>query len=165
MAEQDAEAQSAPDLPLTVLGVRVDLPTQNHALLLLTPDGSTVVPVWIGAPEATSVAMVLDGVHAPRPLTHDLTVAMLERLGEQIRSARLTAVNDDVFLAELVLVSGHRFDARPSDAIALALRTGAPVLAAQAVVDDAGVPVQDDDDADVDSFRRFIDDVDPSDFA
>lgn len=156
---------SGEDVPLTVLGVRVDLPAQNHALLLLTPAGDRVVPVWVGAAEATAVALVLDDVTPPRPLTHDLLLAAVAALGGTVAAARITGTRGEAVLGELVLADGTVLDARPSDAVAVALRAEAPVLAPRAVVDELGVPVEDHHSADLESFRRFLDDVDPDDFA
>lgn len=153
------------DVPLTVLGVRVDLPAQNHALLLLTPSGDRVVPVWVGAAEATAVALVLDDVTPPRPLTHDLLLAAVQALGGTVSCARLTGTEGEAVLGELVLDDGTVLDARPSDAVAVALRAEAPVLAPPAVVEELGVPVEEPHVDDLESFRRFLDDVDPEDFA
>ncbi|MCT2007364.1 bifunctional nuclease family protein [Micrococcus lylae] len=157
---------SAPDdVPLTVLGVRVDLPAQNHALLLLTPAGDRVVPVWVGAAEATAVALVLDDVPPPRPLTHDLLLSAVRALGGTVSCARFSGTEGETVLGELVLADGTVLDARPSDAVAVALRAEAPVLAPPAVVEELGVPAQEHDTDDLESFRRFLDDVDPEDFA
>ncbi len=156
---------SGEDVPLTVLGVRVDLPAQNHALLLLTPAGDRVVPVWVGAAEATAVALVLDDVTPPRPLTHDLLLAAVTALGGTVAAARITGTRGEAVLGELVLADGSVLDARPSDAVAVALRAEAPVLAPQSVVDELGVPVADHHSDDLESFRRFLEDVDPDDFA
>lgn len=153
------------DVPLTVLGVRVDLPAQNHALLLLTPAGDRVVPVWVGAAEATAVALVLDDVTPPRPLTHDLLLSAVRALGGTVACARLTGTDGEAVLGELVLADGTVLDARPSDAVAVALRAEAPVVAPPAVVDELGVPVEERHTDDLESFRRFLDDVDPEDFA
>lgn len=153
------------DVPLTVLGVRVDLPAQNHAVLLLTPAGDRVVPVWVGQAEATAIALVLDDVTPPRPLTHDLLLAAVGALGGAVACARLTGTRGEAVLGELVLADGSVLDARPSDAVAVALRAEAPVLAPQAVVEELGVPVEEHPADDLESFRRFLDDVDPEDFA
>jgi len=110
-------------------------------------------------------------VSAPRPLTHDLFVATLEQIGAPLTSVRITRLEDGVFYGELVL--GERgatvVDARPSDAIALALRAGAPVLVADEVMVEAGVPVDDqapggDEAEEVERFREFLDHVEPQDF-
>ncbi|MDY6055584.1 bifunctional nuclease family protein [Micrococcus sp.] len=152
-------------IPLTVLGVRVELPEQRHVVLLLDPSGRTVVPVWVGAAEATAVALALEGVVPPRPLTHDLALSALRAAGEDLVAVRLTGVVDDVVHAALVLRGGAEVDARASDAVALALRAEAPVLASEAVLAEAGMPAADEDDRAVDDFRRFLDTVDPEDFA
>lgn len=155
----------AADMPLTVLGVRVDLPAQNHALLLLTPAGDRVVPLWVGAAEAAAVAVALDGIAAPRPLTHDLLLSAVRAVGADVVCARLAGVDGEVVLGELRLDDGSVVDARPSDAVAVALRAQAPVLAAADVVEQLAVPVTDHRAEDLESFRRFLDEVDPEDFA
>jgi len=163
-------AGDAEDVPLSVLGVRVELPEQQHVILLVDPPGRTMVPLWVGAPEAAAAALALEDVRAPRPLTHELLLSVVAALGAQVVRVRLTGVRDDVVHAELVLSTGARIDARASDAVVVALRAGAPVLASPAVVADAGMPARPgEDDAGqertVEDFRDFLDTVRPEDFA
>lgn len=156
-----------------VIGVRVEMPSNSPIVLVRSPD-ELLLPIWIGASEAAAIAMALQGVIAPRPLTHDLFVATLDELGEPLRSVRITRLDDRVFYGELVLgEESDRFvDARPSDAIALALRAGVPVLVAHEVLAEAGVRaevVDSDSDApdeteEVQRFREFLDHVSPQDF-
>jgi bifunctional DNase/RNase len=153
-----------------VVGVRVEMPSNSPIVLVRSPD-DLLLPIWIGPNEAAAIAMALQGVNPPRPLTHDLFVSALELLGEPLRSVRITRLEDGVFFGELVLGEHGRtiVDARPSDAIALALRAGAPVLVADAVLGEAGVPVEPDDQAEdeseaVERFREFLDSVEPQDF-
>jgi len=152
-----------------VVGVRVEMPSNSPIVLVRSP-GDLLLPIWIGPNEAAAIAMALQGVTAPRPLTHDLFVATLDRLGSPLTSVRITKLEDGVFFGELVLgEKGTVVDARPSDAIALALRAGAPVLVADEVLVEAGVPVEDqttggDEAEEVERFREFLDHVEPQDF-
>lgn len=159
-------------MAVEVVGVRVEMPS-NSPIVLVRGPGDLMLPIWIGPNEAAAIAMALQGVTAPRPLTHDLFVGTLEQLGTPLRSVRITRLEDGIFYGELVLGEGDRtvVDARPSDAIALALRAGAPVLVADAVMDEAGVPVEEqdagepaDEAEEVERFREFLDSVDPQDF-
>jgi bifunctional DNase/RNase len=133
-----------------------------------------ILPIFIGGPEATAIAFAVDGVEPPRPLTHDLIVLVLGELGATLERVVVTSISDGVFYAELRLrgIDGeHIVSCRPSDAIAVAVRTGAPVYASESVLDDAGQPdpgVGDDEpvaDEVVEQFREFIDTVNPDDFA
>jgi bifunctional DNase/RNase len=153
-----------------VVGVRVEMPS-NSPIVLVRGPGDLLLPIWIGPNEAAAIAMALQGVTAPRPLTHDLFVATLQQLGAPLRSVRITRLDEGVFYGELVLGEDAStiVDARPSDAIALALRAGAPVLVADDVLAEAGVPVEPDAQAEdeteaVARFREFLDQVEPQDF-
>ena len=118
-------ADDVGDVPLSVLGVRVELPEQHHVILLVDPPGRTMVPLWVGAPEAAAAALALEGVRTPRPLTHELLLAAVDALGAEVVRVRLTEVRDEVVHAELVLSTGARVDARASDAVVVALRADA----------------------------------------
>lgn len=155
-----------------VVGVRVEMPSNSPIVLVRSP-GALLLPIWIGPNEAAAIAMALQGVAAPRPLTHDLFVATLAQLGTPLRSVRITRLDDSVFYGELVLGDGDEtlVDARPSDAIALALRAGVPVLVADEVLIEAGVPIDAEQEQDpedeveqVQRFREFLDRVTPQDF-
>jgi bifunctional DNase/RNase len=126
--------------------------------------GGALLPIWIGPNEAAAIAMAQQGVAAPRPLTHDLFVATLLQLGTPLLCVRITRLEEGVFFAELDL-QGQSVDARPSDAIALALRAGVPILLADEVLAEAGVaPAPEDDVDEVEQFREFLDTVTPQDF-
>ncbi|NLJ53756.1 MAG: bifunctional nuclease family protein [Intrasporangiaceae bacterium] len=150
--------------PLEVMGVRVEMPTNQPIVLLRERDGDRYLPIWIGAAEATAIAYVQQGVEPPRPLTHDLIVNVLTELGHEVSAVRIDSLVDNVFFATLVIDGGTEISARPSDAIAIALRTGAPVFGAAAVLDDAGVHMPEQDD-DVEAFKDFLDNVSAEDFA
>lgn len=150
--------------PLEVMGVRVEMPTNQPIVLLRERDGDRYLPIWIGAAEATAIAYVQQGVVPPRPLTHDLFIDVLTQLGHTVAAVRIDSLVNNVFFATLILDSGTEVSARPSDAIAIALRAGAPVYAEAAVLDDAGVHMPEDQDDDVEAFKDFLDSVTPEDF-
>ncbi len=147
-----------------VIGVRVEMPSNAPIVLVRPIAGGALLPIWIGPNEAAAIAMAQQGVAAPRPLTHDLFVATLLQLGTPLLSVRITRLEEGVFFAELDL-QGQSVDARPSDAIALALRAGVPILLADDVLEEAGVAPDPEDDVDeVEQFREFLDSVTPQDF-
>lgn len=154
-----------------VAGIAVD-PAGQHVILLQPMDAADarVLPIWIGAQEATSILVAVEGADTPRPLAHDLLRTVIDTLGARVDRVEVTRIDGGTYYAEVALaVPGgiHRVDSRPSDAIALACRTGAPIFVAQAVLDEVGVVdviTQADDEMNVEEFRRFLDDVDPDDF-
>lgn len=149
---------------LDVVGVRVEMPSSQPILLLREVDGERYLPIWIGAGEATAIAFAQQGVAPPRPLTHDLMRNLLEALGSQLTQVKITELRDGVFYADLVLDSGVEVSARPSDAVALALRTGSPIYGAEPVLDEAGIVIPEERDDEVERFREFLDQVSPEDF-
>lgn len=158
-------------IEMELIGVRVELPTNNPIVLLKETTGrGRVLPIFIGGPEATAIALALDGVETPRPMTHDLLVTLLGELGARLEKIVVTDLQEGTFFAELHLqtpTGAKVVSSRPSDAIALAVRVGAPLFAEEHVVDEAAAPVEEEDEREdvVEEFRRFIDSVDPEDFA
>ena len=130
-------------LEMMIDSIRVSL--QNYAqrvVILKEKDSNRFLPIWIGAPEAESIAMKLQEVAAPRPLTHDLLRSIIASLGATVSRIIVSELNNDTFYAKIVLqVNGTTMevDSRPSDAIALAVRSDAPIFADDAVVEKAGV--------------------------
>ena len=120
-----------------VMGVRVEMPSNQPIVLLREVAGDRYLPIWIGAVEATAIAFAQQGVTPPRPLTHDLLKDVLEATGNALEEVRITDVKDGVFFATLVLTSGTEVSARPSDSIALALRTGSRIVCSEDVLDRA----------------------------
>jgi bifunctional DNase/RNase len=146
-----------------VLGVRVEIPS-NQPIVLLRQIGTNVhVPIWIGPSEAAAIAMVQQGVVPDRPMTHDLFASTLRALGIELHDVRITDLVGGVFMAELRL-GATAVGARPSDGIALALRMGAPVYVAAGVIVEAGVEISEDPEEEVDRFRVFLDSIKPEDF-
>lgn len=147
-----------------VVGVRVEVPSNQPIVLLRESAGERYLPIWIGAVEATAIAFAQQGVVPPRPLTHDLLKDVLDATGNALNEVRITEVNDGIFYATLVLASGVEVSARPSDSIALALRTGSRIVCAEDILDDAGIAVPDEREEEVEKFREFLDHVTPEDF-
>ena len=137
-----------------LVGVRVELPTNNPIVLLREADGDhRVLPIFIGAVEATAIAFAQNEVVTPRPLTHDLLRDLLVALGVGVDRIVITELRDRTFYAEIEMTtngSGYKVSSRPSDAIALAARLGTPIFADEAVLEEAGVTMSDDEDEEQD---------------
>ena len=155
---------------LDVVGVRVEMPSNQPIVLLREVDGERYLPIWIGAVEATAIAFAQQGVTPARPMTHDLFKDVLEAVGAQLEQVRITEIRDSTYYAELVFTGGIRVSSRPSDSIALALRMGTPIFAADPLLDEVGIIIaegSDDEEQEdeVEKFREFLDHVSPEDFA
>ncbi|MEE9533070.1 MAG: bifunctional nuclease family protein [Acidimicrobiia bacterium] len=156
-------------MPLELVGVRIELPTNQPIVLLRELGGDRYLPIWIGAVEATAIAFALEGVEPQRPLTHDLLKDLTDGLGAKVERVVVNDLREGIYYAELVLaLNGGEVvvSARPSDAIALAARTEALLFATPEVLEEAGVEIRDDqdEDAEVERFREFLDTVRPEDF-
>jgi bifunctional DNase/RNase len=147
-----------------VIGVRVEMPSNQPIVLLREVTGERYLPIWIGAVEATAIAFAQQGVVPPRPLTHDLMKDVLEATGNALSEVRITSVENGIFYALLVFDGGVEVSARPSDSIALALRTGTRIVCAEEVLDDAGLEVPAEQEDEVEKFREFLDNVSAEDF-
>jgi hypothetical protein len=155
---------------LDVVGVRVEMPSNQPIVLLREVDGERYLPIWIGAVEATAIAFAQQGVTPARPMTHDLFKDVIEAVGVQLEQVRITEIRDSTYYAELVFSGGIRVSSRPSDSIALALRTGTPIFAADPLLDEVGIIIADGSDDEeqedeLEKFREFLDHVSPEDFA
>lgn len=146
----------------------------NQPVILLRPvdepeDAGRLLPIWIGHPEATAILLALQGVEPPRPMTHDLLTGIVQATGFIVERVEITRLEEGTFFAALILRGEERtiaIDARPSDSIALAVRTGSPIFVAENVLEAAAVAEERtvDEEAEVEQFREFLDHVDPSDF-
>jgi bifunctional DNase/RNase len=164
-----------------VLGVALDADGQH--ILLLKPVGEAptaghVLPIWIGEQEATSTLIALSGDSPPRPQSHDLMKTLLDTVGASVERVEVTRIDEGTFYAEITLstASGSLvLDARPSDSVALALRTEAPLFVADDVLEEAGIPAalvepasdegeRADGEQALDEFKEFLEHVDPEDF-
>src|ERR1044071_5316413 len=124
---------------MRVVGVRVELPANQPILLLRETSGDRYLPIWIGSVEATAIALEQQGVKPARPLTHDLLKDVIAGLGRRLEQVRITDLQEGTFYAELVFDGGVKVSARPSDSVALALRTGVPIHAEESVLTEAGL--------------------------
>lgn len=153
---------------MELVGVRIELPSNQPIVLLREVGGTRFLPIWIGAVEATAIAYALEGVKPQRPLTHDLLKAVTESLGAEVARVVVTELRSGIYFADLVFsVDGKEVhvSSRPSDAIALAARSSAPLFASADVLEEAGVEIRDDDEeAEVERFREFLEHITPEDF-
>lgn len=156
-----------------LVGVRVEVPS-NQPIMLLREDegeGRRYLPIFIGSPEATAIFYALQGMETPRPMTHDLFTTVLAQLGARITRVAITDLSDGTYYAEIEIDAGgetHRISARPSDAVALAVRAPQPVplYAAEEVLEEAGVIFEsEEEEEEIEQFREFLDQVTPEDFA
>lgn len=155
-----------------VVGIRLD-DAGNAPMLLLKERGGLErsVEIWIGAVEAGAIAFAEQGITPSRPLTHDLTLGLLAAADVVVTEVRITSLVENIFIAEIVLSNGGVISARPSDAVALAIRAKVEIYVATAVLDEAGiVPSTDEElpaisqEADLEAFRSFLDNLSPEDF-
>ena len=155
-------------IEMNLVGVRVELPTNQPIVLLREKEGERFLPIWIGAMEATAIAFALQGIVTARPMTHDLMKNVLEELGVRIDRIVITELRDGTFYAVIQMQqNGSSFEvsSRPSDAIALAVRVNVPVFANEEVLTEASIVIRDDEEQEVEKFREFLEQVNPEDFA
>ena len=166
-------------IPLEVIGVRVEMPSNQPIILLREIDGTRFLPIWVGAVEATAIAFAQQGLEPPRPLTHDLMAQLFDKFDATLVSVHVNELRDGVFYSTLQmrdsLANLVQLSARPSDAIALALRTKSNILASADLLDSAGIEIPDGavvDEGDsgeqtieLEAFREFLDGINPEDFA
>ncbi|MFW0771649.1 bifunctional nuclease family protein [Paenarthrobacter nitroguajacolicus] len=164
-------------IEVEIVGVRIELPSNQPLVLLREINGERHVPIWIGTPEASAIALAQQGVVPPRPMTHDLLVDVVESLGHTIISVNIVAVEDNIFYGQLQFDDGTVVSSRASDALALALRAKCRIWCADAVMEEAGVRITEhdegedsepdpavDEEREMRRFREFLDDVEPEDF-
>ena len=152
---------------VTLVGVRVELPSNQPIVLLKEVGGDRYLPIWIGAVEATAIAFALQGIQTPRPMTHDLLRDILKETGVEVERILINDLVEQTFYALIRMSSAgeaKEISSRPSDAIALAVRTAVPIFASEEVLDQAGIELKDDAETEVEKFREFLDQVTPEDF-
>ena len=121
-------------------------------VILKQSEGETALPIFIGSTEAAAIVVILEGIDVPRPLTPDLLCSVIDSMDARVHHIVINDLQDEIFYANIVLDADWRhliIDARPSDAIAVALRVGAPIYATQTVLDKAGIPSEYDSDEDM----------------
>jgi bifunctional DNase/RNase len=159
-----------------VVGVRIEMPSNQPIVLLKELGGTRFLPIWVGAVEATAIAFAQQGLEAQRPLTHDLIRDLLDRLDTTLTSVHITEIKDGVFYAELLMRNGagaiEALSVRPSDAIAVALRTKSNIMVNSQMLDEIGIDIPDQNsdevsasgDQELEAFRQFLDGINPEDF-
>jgi len=156
---------------MVIYGVSFDMVGKQPIVLLKTADGNKFLPIWIGHPEAAAILMKLQGAATPRPMTHDLFTEILGQLEARVVRIAVTELRENTFYALItVAVDGTELeiDSRPSDAIALAVRAGAPIFVAEAVIEESAIEFEHEDvneEEVVEEFKKFLDEVKPDDFS
>ena len=156
---------------MVIYGVSFDMVGKQPIVLLKTVDGNKFLPIWIGHPEAAAILMKLQGASTPRPMTHDLITDVIGELEAQCTRVAVTELRDNTFYASITLrINGQEveIDSRPSDALAVAVRTSAPIFAAEDVIQESAIEFEhevEDTEEVVDKFKKFLDEVTPEDFA
>ena len=155
---------------MVIYGVSFDMVGKQPIVLLKAVDTNKFLPIWIGHPEAAAILMKLQGASTPRPMTHDLVTDMLTELNARVSRIAVTELRENTFYAVVTLaVNGQELeiDSRPSDALALAVRSGAPIFAAEDVIAESAIEFEhevEDQEEVVDKFKDFLDRVTPEDF-
>lgn len=155
-------------IPVDVVGVRIELPSNTPIVLLREQSGRRHIPIWIGASEASAIAAGLEGLESARPQTHDLLRLVVETLGAKLDRVDVVELRDNVYFADLTLTregKSYSLSARPSDSIALAVRASAPIFVAAQVMEDAGIEFSEESEEDeIERFREMLEDVTVEDF-
>ena len=155
---------------MVIYGVSFDVIGKQPIVLLKTVEGNRFLPIWIGHPEAAAILIKLQGTKLPRPMTHDLLTSIIGRFEADVRRITVTELKESTFYATLTLTKDGAeidIDSRPSDALALAVRTDAPIFASTELIDENAIEFErevDDTEEIVESFRDFLESVSPEDF-
>ena len=155
---------------MVIYGVSFDMVGKQPIVLLKAVDTNKFLPIWIGHPEAAAILMKLQGANTPRPMTHDLINDMIDQLQAECTRVAVTELKENTFFASITLrVNGQEveIDSRPSDALAVAVRTSAPIFAAEDVIAESAIEFEhevEDTEEVVDKFKEFLDQVSPEDF-
>jgi bifunctional DNase/RNase len=175
--------EPTPFVSMDVVGVRIEMPSNQPIVLLKEVEGDRFIPIWVGAAEATAIAFAQQGINPQRPLSHDLMHEIVHTLDATLLAVQITHLRDGVFFATLQLRTSEdaalAISARPSDAIALALRSQSNIVASRELLDQVGIAIPErliqemdamgqpieKSSADLDAFRDFLDQINPEDFA
>ncbi len=156
---------------MVIYGVSFDLVGKQPIVLLKTADGNRFLPIWIGHPEAAAILMKLQNASTPRPMTHDLVTEILGQLNAEVVRITVTELRENTFFAQITVQldgSEVEIDSRPSDAIALAIRSDAPIYAAESVIEESSIEFEGEEineEEMVDEFKKFLENVSPDQFA
>jgi hypothetical protein len=154
-----------------VVGIRLELPSNQPVLILRDQESPRYLPLWIGVAEATAITLAIDGVAPSRPLTHDLIQNLIIHMDERVISVVISELVEGTYFATINFANHDAISARPSDAVALAVRAGVPVFVHNDVMDFAGMDLAEGEDNVTDSqeeleaFRAFLDEIQPDDFS
>jgi bifunctional DNase/RNase len=151
-------------LEMKLKGLMIDPVSEMPIIILSDPEGDQVLPIWVGIFEANAIAMQLEKITPPRPFTHDLLRNAIEELGGTVRQVVVTDLQENTFFARIEVDRGgtsHSIDSRPSDAIALALRTGAPILVEPIVLEKSSTAGDDAVSDEAERLRKWLETVDP----
>ena len=154
-------------IEMTIKGLMVDPITNMPIIILRDKDGQRVLPIWVGVFEANAIALQIENVTTPRPMTHDLLKNVIQDLKARIQKIVVSDLKENTFYALIYLaLAGDTMaiDARPSDAIALALRTRAPIFVEDSVLDNAKTVDAAPEKADADRLHKWLESLDPDDF-
>ena len=155
---------------MVIYGVSFDVIGKQPIVLLKTMEGNKFLPIWIGHPEAAAILIKLQGTSLPRPMTHDLLTSVIGSFNAEVSRITVTELKESTFYAKLTLTKDGdeiEVDSRPSDALALAVRTEAPIYASTQLIDENAIEFErevDDTEEIVESFRDFLESVSPDDF-
>lgn len=160
-------------IPVEVVGVRIEMPSNQPIVLLKELEGSKFLPIWIGSTEASAIAFAQQGISPARPLTHDLIGDIFERTEITLTAVHITDMREGIFYAELLMKGAggalEPLSARPSDAIAIALRTKTTIMVSLELFEKAGIEIPEQSseggEEEVEAFREFLDQINPEDFA
>ena len=148
-------------------GVRMEYPSQKPIILLKEVEGERFLPIWVGAFEASAIALELADFKTPRPMTHDLIISIIKELGAKVDFIAVTDIVNDTFYATLNLINLTEqtvpIDLRPSDAIAIAVRSKCPIFASKFVLENAGLRISSIEE-EIEKFKDFLDHTSPEDF-
>jgi uncharacterized protein len=153
-------------IEMTIKGLMVDPTTNMPIVILRDKDGERVLPIWVGIFEANAIAMQIENVETPRPMTHDLLRNVIADLKATVQRIVVSSLQENTFYALIYLVTGGEtvaIDARPSDALALALRTRAPIFVEESVIDHAKTVDFSADRHDADRLHQWLESLDPED--
>ena len=154
-----ADARGDPVQRMTIYGVSFDMVGKQPIVLLKTVDGNKFLPIWIGHPEAAAILMKLQGASTPRPMTHDLLSDVLDQMEAKCEKVSVTELRDNTFFASITISmngSELEIDSRPSDALALAVRTSAPIFAADEVIEESAIEFEGEEVEDTGAGRREV---------
>ena len=156
------------NINVEVNSIRLEENTETPIMLLLDPNSQKVLPIWIGTIEAVSIAYAQEGIKHPRPQTHDLIIDIIESLNGNIDEVVISDLHDNTYFAEIIILGDQgrvSLSARPSDAIALALRADTTISVNEDLFINNSIDLIHDKANEIEEFKSFIDNINPEDFA